>query len=121
MIGRAILRRLVPLGVLLGALACGGTESGPGSVTSETVLTLEGVVVDQCPARGCWLQMRGTEGGSTWVDLGVHGIEARRALVGRRVRASGTFEARGGHTWLIARRLDVLPDSPSSRPNRMDP
>jgi len=118
--GFASVPRRAPLALLLVALACGGTESAPGSVASETVVTLEGVVVDQCPARGCWLRMRGTEGG-TWVDLGVHGIEARRTLAGRRVRATGTFETRGGRTWLVAHRLELLPDGASFPPNRADP
>jgi len=96
------------------APACGPGEPTGGRAGAEPAVTLEGIVTEQCPATGCWLRMRVTKG-DAWVDLGTHGIEDRRPLVGRRIRATGSVETRGGRTWLVAHQIEVLLDTPPQR------
>lgn len=82
-----------------------------GCVTEERLgqrVRVEAGVVQQCPARGCWLKLK-DDAGEVMVDLAPAKLELAEERVGQQAGVTGTVVKKGGKVWLEAETIDFSP------------
>ena len=69
-----------------------------GSLSAESigdVVTVAGEIVQQCPASGCWCQIK-DESGQAFIDLIPSGLRLTEKRVGQKAQITGQVVKRGG-------------------------
>jgi len=69
-----------------------------GSLSAESigdVVTVAGEIVQQCPASGCWFQIK-DESGQAFIDLIPSGLRLTEKRVGQKAQITGQVVKRGG-------------------------
>lgn len=82
-----------------------------GCVTEERLgqrVKVEAGVVQQCPARGCWLKLK-DDAGEVMVDLAPAKLELSEERAGQQARVTGKVVKKGGRLWLEAETIDFGP------------
>ena len=88
-----------------------------GSLSEEMVgrtVQVTGEVVEQCPASGCWLKIKGSDG-ETFVDLIPSPLRLSENRVGQEARATGEVVQRGSDLAIKAQQVEFGP-SPQNAP-----
>lgn len=82
-----------------------------GCVTEERFgqkVRVEAGVVQQCPARGCWLKLK-DDAGEVMVDLAPAKLELSEERVGQQATVTGKVVKKGGRVWLEAEKIEFGP------------
>ena len=71
-------------------------------------VVIQGEIVRQCPASGCWFQVK-DETGELFVDLNASEIRLTDPVVGQQAEVSGRLVKLGGELQLEAKHVDFAP------------
>jgi len=77
-------------------------------------VAVEGEVVQQCPAAGCWFRVRDGSG-ELFVDLNPAGLRLKQKRVGQRVRVTGRLAKIGNQYLLEATAVEFGSDAKADR------
>ena len=77
------------------------------ALVGESVV-IQGEIVRQCPASGCWFQVK-DETGKLFVDLNASEIRLTEPVVGQQAEVSGRLVKLGGELQLEAKHVEFAP------------
>lgn len=131
--------------VILGLIGCGSSDhSTTGSTTGsegslgtplddkdvQTVCTgclsedkigqavaVEGEIVQQCPASGCWFRLK-DDAGEVFVDLASAKLRLTQDQVGQHAKVQGRLAKSGGKLRLEAQYVELAPSQKDTAPSR---
>lgn len=72
-------------------------------------VAVQGEIVKQCPASGCWFQVQ-DETGEMFVDLNASEIRLTESVVGQQAEVSGRLVKLGGELQLEAEHVEFAPE-----------
>lgn len=82
-----------------------------GCISEENageIVALEGKIVQQCPASGCWFRMK-DDAGEAFVDLAPARLRLQANRVGQHAKVTGRVVKKGGQFRLEARHVELTP------------
>ncbi|MBX9625539.1 MAG: hypothetical protein K2X82_17160 [Gemmataceae bacterium] len=87
-------------------LVCTQCLKDEGNV-GKTV-TIEGEVIQQCPASGCWFRIKDASG-EAFIDLAPAKLTAQGERVGQHAKVTGTLVKKGGQVRIEAQHVEFSP------------
>lgn len=112
----------VPRKVANESAAAADIPSIPAGSLEESMvgntIQLTGEIVEQCPASGCWMKMKGGNG-ETFVDLLPSPVRLSENRVGQQAQITGEVVRRGSELAIEAQQVEFTPatqDAPQGEP-----